>query len=114
MTNLIYTFDAKSWNLTQYPVVAGKQSSAPLKKNDNPLFTKILKKIEKYIKMSNKNLRKTNGYTLHLGLLLELKKGEDVFVFLASIMLPPIIEHLKCLKLLYKVLATQSSIQQNH
>ena len=63
--------------------------------------------------MSNKNLRKTNGYTLRLGLLLELKKG-DVFVFLASIMLPPIIEHLKCLKLLYKVLATQSSIQQNH
>ena len=111
MTNLIYTFDAKSWNLTQYPVVAGNQSSAPLKKNDNPLFTKILKKIEKYIKMSNKNLRKTNGYTLRLGLLLELKKGEDVFVFLASIMLPPIIEHLKCLKLLYKVLATQSSIQ---
>ena len=38
---------------------------------------KILKKIEKYIKMSNKNLRKTNGYTLRLGLLLELKKGED-------------------------------------
>ena len=63
MINLIYTFDAKSWNLTQYQVVAGKQSSAPL---------------------------------------------------LASIMLPPIIEHLKCLKLLYKVLATQSSIQQNH
>ena len=124
MINLIYTFDAKSWNLTQYPVVAGKQSSAPLKKNDNPLFTmiskniyknyKILIKIEKYIKMSNKNLRKTNRYTLCLGLLLELKKGEDVFVFLASIMLPPIIEHLKCLKLLYKVLATQSSIQQNH
>ena len=38
---------------------------------------KILKKIEKYIKMSNKNLRKTNGYTLRLGLLLELKKGGD-------------------------------------
>ena len=70
---------------------------------------KILKKIEKYIKMSNKNLRKTNGYTLRLGLLLELKKGEDVFVFLASIMLPPIIEHLK-----WPQIATQSSIQQNH
>ena len=39
---------------------------------------KILKKIEKYIKMSNKNLRKTNEYTLRLGLLLELKKGEDI------------------------------------
>ena len=35
---------------------------------------KILKKIEKYIKMSNKNLRKTNRYTLRLGLLLEFKK----------------------------------------
>ena len=35
---------------------------------------KILKKIEKYIKMSNKNLRKTNRYTLRLGLLLEFEK----------------------------------------
>ena len=35
---------------------------------------KILKKIEKYIKMSNKNLRKTNRYTLRLGLLLEFQK----------------------------------------
>ena len=50
MTNLFYTFDAKSWNLTQYPVVAGNQSSAPLKKNDNPLFTMISKIFTKIIK----------------------------------------------------------------
>ena len=48
---------------------------------------KILKKIEKYIKMSNKNLRKTNGYTLRLGLLLELKKlGEDNKTIITVIM----------------------------
>ena len=47
---------------------------------------KILKKIEKYIKMSNKNLRKTNGYTLRLGLLLELKKGEDNKTIITIIM----------------------------
>ena len=48
---------------------------------------KILKKIEKYIKMSNKNLRKTNGYTLRLGLLLELKElGEDNKTIITVIM----------------------------
>ena len=38
---------------------------------------KILKKSKNTLKMSNKNLRKTTGYKLGLGLLLELKKGED-------------------------------------
>ena len=48
---------------------------------------KILRKIEKYINMFNKNLRKTNGYTLRLGLLLELKKlGEDNKTIITVIM----------------------------
>ena len=47
---------------------------------------KILKRIEKYIKTSNRNLRKTNGYTLRLGLLLEPKKGEDNKTIITIIM----------------------------